>query len=130
MSQIEEITKLYAKDKEYKIPAEPKAGEVQATIVVKQLEIDNMSVFDQKPDATPEDNLEQIYKMFELSLGLTKDESKKISVAYMIELVNAIMDANNISAEEQEGSPIKKFLKKKNQQIAEKNETEKNGVTA
>ena len=54
MNNIEEIEKLFAKDKEYKIPAKPKAGEEQATVVVKQLEIDNMSVFDSKPDATPE----------------------------------------------------------------------------
>lgn len=125
MNKTEEIEKLFAKDKEYKIPAEPKAGEVQATIVVKQLEIDNMGVFDSKPDATPEENLEQIYKMFELSLGLKKEDSKKISVAYMEELVNAIMDANNISAEEQKGIQIKKFLETKNKQIAELKETEK-----
>ena len=129
MTQIEEIEKLYAKDKEYLIPKKPKKGEVQAKIVVRQLEIDNMSVFDQKEDATSEESLEQVYKMFELSLGLTKEQSKKVSVAAMIDLVDAIMDANNISEEEQKSSPINKFLKQKNAQIAQK-ENEKNGIPA
>ena len=125
MNKTEEIEKLFAKDKEYKIPAKPKAGDKQITVVVKQIEMDKVSVFDPKPDATPEENLEQIYKMFELSLGLTKERSKKISVANMKELVLAITDANDISTEEQEASPIKKFMKTKNKQIEKQKETEK-----
>ena len=127
MNKTEEIEKLFAKDKEYKIPAEPKSGDKQATVVVKQIEIDQIGIFEQKDKPTPEENLKQIYKMFELSLGLKEEQSKKISVAYMQELVEAIMDANNISAEEQKSSNINKFLAKKREQIAK--ETEKNGIT-
>ena len=127
MNKTEEIEKLFAKDKEYKIPAEPKAGDKQATVVVKQIEIDQIGIFEQKDNPTPEENLKQIYKMFELSLGLKEEQSKKISVAYMQELVEAIMDANNVSAEEQKSSNINKFLAKKREQISK--ETEKDGIT-
>ena len=124
-NQIEEIKKLYAKDKEYKIPKNPKDGQVQAIIIVTPLGLDDISSLDIKEDAPMKEIAENAKKLFSLSLSITEEEAGKLAFEFMEELIESIMDANNFNEKDLEKTGVKKFLDEKRKLIKEKKENVK-----
>ena len=118
-SQIEEIEKLYAKEKVYKIPKNPKEGEGQAQIKVKPLAFDDMGLVSITEDTPPEEATEKTKTMIAKSLGIDETSVAKFSIKYMEDIMAAISDANNFKEEDVKKTGIKDFLEKKRQQIAE-----------
>jgi len=117
VNQIEEIEKLYAKEKEYKIPKNPKDKQVQATIVITPLGLDDISSLDIKEDAPMKEIAENAKKLFSLSLSITEEEAGKLAFEFMEELIESIMDANNFNEKDMEKTGVKKFLKQKRELI-------------
>jgi len=126
MTQLEEIQKLYAKAKPYKIPKEPKEGQDQATLKITPLSLDETQLLDIKKDDSMSETSKNIKKLIAKSLG-AKEEEVNISFEFLEELMSAIMDANNLSEADKKktGASIKSFIEKKQEQIAEKKRKEK-----
>lgn len=119
-NQIELIQKLYAKDKMYKFPKEAKDGEEQIELAITPLSLEDMGVLDVKENMDMKEMSNNAKTMFSKSLGITEDEASKISLEYMEEMFNAIMDANNFNEEDMKKTGIKDFIKKKKEQTEEK----------
>ena len=117
MNQLEELKKLYVKTKTYKIPKEPKEGEVQATIIIRPLDISESSNYEVDESASKEEKAKQTMELVALSLGESVEDIKKLSMAYMTELMEAIIDVNNISTKQQ--TSIKKVLEEKRKKLHE-----------
>lgn len=118
LNQLEEIEKLYSKPKEYKIPLKPKQGELQTSINIRSLAMDEMSYFDIKPEETLTQQSETISKLIAISLDISVEQSKKLSVGILMDLMEGIMDANNLDDVEKSDKigSMKKFIEaKKNQ---------------
>lgn len=123
-NQIEEIKKLYAKEKEYKIPKNPKEGQVQATIEITPLGLDDISSLDIKEDASMKEVAKNAKKLFSLSLNITEEETGKLAFEFMEELIESIMDANNFDEKDMKKTGVTKFLEEKRKLI----KTEKENV--
>jgi len=124
VNQIEEIKKLYAKEKEYKIPKNPKEGQVQATIIITPLGLDDISSLDIKEDAPMKEIAENAKELFSKSLKIGKEGAGKLAFEFMEELIEAIMDANNFNEKDMEKTGVKKFLGEKRKLIKEKKNVE------
>jgi len=121
MTQLEEIQKLYAKAKTYKIPKEPKPKEEQASIVVTPFDLDaDMSGMDIKEGAPLKETMEGVKKFIALALGVTVEDVKKLSFEYMEDIVECIMDANNFKGEEKDKmDKLKGFVKSRGLKLQE-----------
>lgn len=124
MSQIEEISKLYAKEQEFNIPKEPKEGQEQITMSITPLSLEDMSVMDFKEDAPISEISKNAIKLFSLSLGVPEEKVKKISFEYLNDILNAVLEVNNFGEQEKaKVDKLKKFMK-------DKTEKSNNGITA
>lgn len=116
-NQIEMIQKLYAKTKTYKVPKVPKEGLEQFDIEITPLSLDDMGLLSMKENMPMDELAKNVKVMFARSLKITEDEAGQISLAYMEEMFEAIMDANNFNDEEAKKTGIKDFIKKKKEQL-------------
>lgn len=121
-NQLDEIKKLYASAKEYKIPKNPKEGQVQATISITPLGLDDIASLDMNQDAPMSEIAAGAKKLFAQSLKIEEDEVGKLSFEFMEELLTAIMDANNFNEADLEKTGVKKFLKQKRELIKKEKE--------
>ncbi len=131
-NQIEVIQKLYAKTKTYKIPTEPKEGVEQLDIKITPLSLEDMGSLNMKDEMPLSDLAKNAKIMFSKSLGITEEQAAKISVEYMEELFNAVMDANNFKEGDVKKTGIKNFIKAKQEQMKiqkEKGNAESNKPT-
>ena len=96
MNQIEELTKLYAKTKEYKIPRVPIAGEVQATIQITPLSLQDAGLFDAvtKDNISPEAAMAAIYPLLAKSLAVPEADVKQLQIRYLTEIMEIIAGSN------------------------------------
>jgi len=125
VNQLEEIQKLYVKDKEYKVPKNPKEGQEQITVKIIPLGLDDIGALDMKEGAPMEEVSKNVKELFSKSLGITTEEAGKISFAFMEDLLESIMDANNFGEKDMEKAGVKKFLEDKRKLIKDKSEDDK-----
>ncbi len=121
-NQIEEIQKLYAKVKTYKIPNEPKEGMEQINVEINPLSLEDIGLLNTKDDLPPEELSKKVVSLFAKSLGILSEEAGKISIEFMEDISSALMDANNFKEEDMKKTGIKDFIKKKQKQIEENKE--------
>ena len=83
LNQIEEIEKLYAKPKAYKIPVDPKDGQTQINVNIMPLGLKDMGLMKVKED-TPMDELSKnITSIWAVSLQIDEEKAGKISIEFM-----------------------------------------------
>lgn len=124
-NQIEEIQKLYAKVKTYKIPKEPKEGEEQISLEITPLSLEDIGLLSMKEELSSEETAKNVQVLVSKSLGVEKDAVKKISFGFLKDLMSAIGDVNNFQEEDMKKTGIKDFIKQKQDQIKSKAEDEK-----
>jgi len=95
MNQLEEIKKLYTKQKTYKIPLE----EGVANITLKALSIDEIGVMNIDKNSTPAEIAVVAKAMFAKCMDMTEDEVSKISVKHLTAIFDAVMDINGLDKE-------------------------------
>jgi len=122
LNQIEEIEKLYAKPKSYKVPENPKKGQSQVTINIMPLGFEDMGLMNVKKDSSTEEISKNVISLWAISLQIDEEKAKKISVEFMEDLMSAFMDANNFKEEDMKKTGINDFVEKKQQQIKEQKE--------
>jgi len=116
LNQIEEIEKLYAKPKTYKI------GKQKVEVTIMPLGLKDMGLMNMKEDSPVSEISKNVKTLWSLSLGITEEEAAKISLEFMQELMDAFMDANNFKAEDMKKAGIKDFIKKKQEQMKKEKE--------
>lgn len=127
MSQndLKELEKLYAKPKTYKIPKNPKEGQVQASIVIKPFEIDEIaSINFPGENASLEETAKFARTFFSKAMGVEEDKCK-FSVEFMKELIDAVVDANGLTEGDMKKSgvnKIKDFIALKQKAIGQEKE--------
>ena len=119
LNQIEEIEKLYAKPKTYKI------GKQKVEITIMPLGLKDMGLMNVKEDSPIDEISKNVKTLWALSLDISEDEAAKISLEFMQDLMDAFMDANNFKAEDMKKAGIKDFIKKKQEQMREKKDGER-----
>lgn len=124
-NDIEEIKKLYAEVKTYKIPHEVKDGETQLEFKIKALSLEDMGLLDFKENMSLSELAICVKKLFAKSLEIKEEDAGKISFKYMEDLLEDVMDANNLKEEDIKKSGIKDFIKKKQEQTTEQKEVKK-----
>ena len=120
LNQIEEIQKLYAKPKTYKIPKNPVDGKDQVEIKIMPLGLKDMDLMNVKEDAPLDEISKNVKSLWAVSLDISEDEAAKISLEFMKDMMDAFMDANNFKEEDVKKTGIKDFIKKKQEQTKEK----------
>lgn len=122
-TQAEELEKLYAIEKEYKIPKNPIHGQAQATLKFKPLSLDDMATFNMAKDAPINEVTKSAIKMVSQSLGITEEVAGKISFEHMTDILDIITELNNLPEKEKENvNKVKDFMRKKKEQIAQQKE--------
>lgn len=117
-TQLEEIEKLYAKEKTYLIPREPKEDEEQATIKIMQIDLDEAATFDFKKEDSVEETVKKGKELISKSTGIPVEKLGKLALAYLFELLDCIVEANNLPKDQKEGiGKMKGFLTEKRAQI-------------
>ena len=116
-NQLEEIQKLYAKVKTYKIPRVKREGMDQTSVEINPLSLEDIGLLNTEEDLPPEELANKVIKLFAKSLGIDEGDAKKISVEFMDDISFAFMDANNFKDDDMKKTGIKDFIKKKQEQI-------------
>lgn len=124
LNQIEEIEKLYAKPKTYKIPKNPKEGEKQAEIKIMPLGLKDMGLINVKEDSSLQEISKNVKSLWAVSLDISEEQAEKISLKVMEEMMESFMDANDFKEEDLKKTGIKDFIKKKQEQTKEQKEKE------
>ena len=119
LNQIEEIEKLYAKPKTYKI------GKQKVEITIMPLGLKDMGLMNVKEDSPIDEISKNVKTLWALSLDISEDEAAKISLEFMQDLMDAFMDANNFKAEDMKKAGIKDFIEKKKALMQEKKDGER-----
>lgn len=124
LNQIEEIEKLYAKPKSYKI------GKNEITINIMPLGLKEIGLMNMKQDAPIEEISKNMTKMWAVSLQIEEEEAEKISVEFMQEMMDSFMDANDFKEGDIKKAGIKGFIKKKQEQIKAQEENGESNKSA
>lgn len=119
LNQIEEIEKLYAKPKTYKIPKNPKEGQDQAEIKIMPIGLKDIGLMNIKEDLPIEEVSKNVKSLWAVSLDISEEHAEKISVEFMKEMMESFKDANNFKEEDLQKTGIKDFIKKKQEQMKE-----------
>lgn len=119
-SQIEEIKKLYAKSRTFKIPKIAKEGEPQAVISIKPLGLDDLQLMNATDDMSLADTAKNAKIMFSKSMDVSEDDVSQISVEYLEDILEAITEVNNFKEADLKKTGIKEFVKNKRDQIESK----------
>lgn len=127
-SNIEELKKLYPKSKTYLIPSKPNEGENletfkkrQAKLAFTPLGLDDMELLDTKEDMPMLEVTKNIKLLIAKSLNIEEDKLN-LSIGFVQEISEAIMDVNNFKPEDAKKTSIHDFLKRKQEQIKAKKE--------
>ncbi len=95
-------------------------GEVQAEIKIMPLGLKDMGLMNVKEDSPIEEISKNVKALWAISLKIDENQAEKISLEFMKELMESFMDANNFKEEDIKKTGIKDFIKKKQEQIKEK----------
>jgi ketopantoate reductase len=97
MNNISALQQLVSKTIKVKIPKQPTEYQTQVEVEIKKLPLNKLSLLNfSKNDAelpVPE-LIEKMTPLFEECLGVTKEELKNISIDYIMELMEVIMEIN------------------------------------
>lgn len=118
-NQIETIKKLYVQTKTYKIPKDKEDGKDQIEVEISPLSMEDMGCLDMREDTDPKEMKKNMEVLLSKSLGITEEQASKISFEFMVDLLQAIMDANNFKEEDLKKTGILGFVEKKKAQIKE-----------
>ena len=129
LNQIEEIEKLYATPKTYKIPKNPVEGKKQVEVMIRPLGLKDMGLMNVKEDSPIDEISNNVKSLWAISLEITEEQAGKISLEFMKDLMDSFMDANNFKEEDMQKTGIKDFIKKKQEQMKE-NEKQKSNRKA
>ncbi len=124
LNQIDEIEKLYAKPKTYKIPKNPVEGQKQAEIKIMPLGLKDLDLMNVTEDTSIKEISANVKKLWAVSLEISEEQAVKISLEFMKELMESFMDVNNFKEEDLKKTGIKDFIKKKQEQMKEQKEKE------
>lgn len=116
-NQIEQIQRLYAKPKMYPIPKESKDGMAQLQFEIHPLSIEDLGVLNMAQDMPLSEVSKNVKVMFAKSLKITEEQAASISVEYMQDLMEAVMDANNLKEDDLKRTGIQEFIKDKQAQM-------------
>lgn len=119
LNQMQEIEKLYARPKEYKIPKEAKEGGPQATLKFIPLGLEHMSLMDMKEDASISEISKKIPKLIAVTLGIEEEQAKLIILEHLSDVMDAFKDVNKFGEEDMKKTGIKEFMAQKRKLIAE-----------
>ena len=122
LNQIEEIEKLYAKPKSYKIPKDPKEGQTQVDVHILPLGIESMGLMNIKEDSSIAEISKNVKLLWAVSLGISEENAGKIAVSFMEDLMSCFMDANDFKESDLKKTGIKDFIKAKQEQTKKKEE--------
>lgn len=103
-SQLAELKKLYTREKEYPIG--------DALITIHTLSLDDMGLFDIKKEDPPEKQLQQTKELLAKCLNVKAQDLASLSVEYLEQLMNAIMDAHGMK-ESNNTDRIKKMIEER-----------------
>ena len=125
LNQIEEIEKLYAKPKTYKIPKNPVEGQKQIEVKIMPLGLKDMDLMNVKEDSPITEIKDNVKKVWAASLDISEEQAEQISLEFMKELMDSFMDANNFKEDDMKKTGINDFIQKKQEQIKKKGEDAK-----
>ena len=125
LNQIEEIEKLYAKPKTYKIPRNPVEGQTQIEVKIMPLGLKDMDLMNVKEDSPVTEIKDNVKKVWAASLDISEEQAEQISLEFMKELMDSFMDANNFKEDDMKKTGINDFIQKKQEQIKKKEEDAK-----
>lgn len=106
MSNIEEMAKLQAKSKVYSIEI---SDGVKANLEIHPLGLDDMSLLSGKQDMNMKEMAENSKALIAASLKI-EEKDVVMSLRFMEQIMNAIMDLNGFDKNDMKGSAIKNFL--------------------
>ncbi len=121
-NQLEEIQKLYANVKTYKIPKKPKKGEKQIEVEITPLSLDDLGLVSTNENTSLEESARKTKAMVAKSLGVGEEVVSKISIEFVEDIIAAIADINNFGDEDIKKPGVKEFIKQKREQIEEEKE--------
>ena len=99
MTDRNELAKLYIRRKEYLIGKQLPENE-RAKITIIPLSLDNMNLFDVKEDSSIEEKKLQSIKLIALSIDSSEEDVKLMSMGFLEEVMETILDANNINSDD------------------------------
>jgi len=111
MSDRNELAKLFAKSKTVLIGKNLPESE-RARIEIRQLSTDEIEVLDVDKNASTQVQKEQTQKLIARSIDVPIEDVKKMAVAFMEELVDTIIRANDL-ADDDKIAEMKKSLNNK-----------------
>jgi len=97
MSQIEQLKKLSSLPKKRKIPREPEEGEEQAEITIYLLNSDDLEILEIGKEVSDEEGIKATKKLIAKSLRIKEEELGTVPLAYLLELLEIIMEVNGMS---------------------------------
>jgi len=123
-NQIEQIQLLFTKEKKFQIPKEIKGTDkTQATVTIYPLGLDQMSLMNFKEGASINETSEMAKTLFAASLKITEEQAGRLSFEFMEDLLDAVMEANNISADDSKNKNVlKDFIEKKKSLLSKKDD--------
>jgi len=96
MSDRNELAKLYAKRKTLLIGKQLPLSE-RASLELQQLCTDDMDLLESNKNLSPKEKKDKILLLISKSIDVKVDDVKLMAVAYMEELIEEIMKANDIA---------------------------------
>lgn len=116
---MEELEKLYCKPKEYKIPIKPVEGQVQATIQLMPLSLEDSDLMSGFNKDDTKEAMEASFKMLAHCMNVPVEKIKPMSFEFLTDLMDCFSDANNFQDEEKKGiEKIKGLIaEKKNESV-------------
>ena len=111
---LDQLKKLQAKTKEFKIPVNPKEGQEQAIVQFTALSIDDIKLLDTGNESDPKVAMDSMIKALAKSIGCETSDISSISMEYLEDLMNIMMKVNNIDEKDKEKmSKVKDMIAKR-----------------
>lgn len=120
--QLAELKKLTVRGRKYKIPKQPRDGEIQAELMIYPLSLDDMDIIEgvDLDSSSTEEKINASKKMLAAGLGVSLDELKsvKLSFEYLMDVMDCISEVNKLEDENAEKvDKIKNFMKQNKEQF-------------
>jgi len=116
MNQLEALQQLYVKTKTITLPKKLKEGQRPIVLEMSPLALDDLALFSKATgkDISPEESSKMMLTVLAKSLDCTEQDLGKVSMEYMFDLTDYLMEMNNMGDEDKENtSKIKEFMKQK-----------------
>ena len=111
-NNFEAITKLVSSSVKVKIPKKPTQYQVQVELMIHKISLDKIDIlkFSENDSKLPLNELMiKMKPLFIESLRVTEDQLDKISIDYLMEIMEIIMDINMPQKDKDKEAIIEKF---------------------